>query len=409
VTNLKNIKINIQNHFRCICPKNLKILIIFILLFTTGCKYFPEQKEISVNDFILAMGIDKGIENKENLRITLVAKNLKSTGWSKSDGNAQDEAVILKSESTTMFDTIRQIHEFGEKHIFLGHLRYIIIGEELSKENINEIIDFFINDHEIRMNIVFAIAKGATAEDILDSGKEYKGFVPDLLKSLYSDIGGNSISKKITVKDVAISLDSKFSDTLISSICKKKAVNKNGDLISYIELNGYAIFKEFKLLDFITNNVARGANFINNDAKSGSIIVKDNNGENICLEIIEADSKVEPKINDNNLEINIKINVTSNIGEIEGQENISSEEAINQLINQQTNIVMQEAQSAINFSQKNGVDIFRIGDAINHKYPLQWDEMKNNWRETYKNLKISTNVQTKINRVYLRMKPIGSD
>lgn len=94
---------------------------------------------------------------------------------------------------------------------------------------------------------------------------------------------------------------------------------------------------------------------------------------------------------------------------MQSQENILNANSLNKLISQQTIIVQQNAQEALDFSQKNGVDIFNIGDAIMHKYPLQWYKIKDNWKEIYKTMKININAQTKINRVYLLEEPIGAE
>lgn len=236
----------------------LKIFILLVLLFTTGCNYFPQPTEINDNAFILAIGIDKGIQNKDNFLITLVSKDLKPSDNQNTSGSEQTKGKVIKYEGKSLFDITRQMHKLGVEDIFWGQAEFIVIGEELSKENINKTIDFILRDHEIRMNMPLIIARGTTAEKLLDSEKEFKNFVPDIFKNLFKNTSGYSVSKKITLKDAAVAFDSKYSDAILPSINENIYRGEAGEEKYYIELNGYAVFKEFKLLDFLTDYTARG-------------------------------------------------------------------------------------------------------------------------------------------------------
>ncbi len=380
--------------------------ILFIFIFLTGCNYFPKFVEIDDNFIVLALGIDKGIENKDNFRVTLVTKDLRETTDTKQEGGA-NKGVFVKFESATIFDAIRRIHTIAYKDVFYGHIEFIIIGEELARENINKTLDFIVRNYELRTMMPILIARGITAEEILDSEDEYENFVPNILDELLKNIGGHSISKVVSLKDVCVSFNSEYGDTIIGSIHKKNIQGENSKEITTIELDGYAVFNKFKLIDFLLQNNARGANFINNDINSGIIVIEDATGKKNSLEILEATSKIEPKYINNTFEANISIKVITNIDEIQNEENYFTVELIDEFNNKQKNVVLQEAQSALNFSQQNGVDIFNIGDEIYHKYPLKWDKIKDNWKEIYKQMKININVETKINGTHIIYDPIG--
>ncbi len=46
----------------------------------------------------------------------------------------------------------------------MAHLRMLVIGEELAKEDIDKHLDFFSRDPEVRTDFYMAVAEGISAE-----------------------------------------------------------------------------------------------------------------------------------------------------------------------------------------------------------------------------------------------------
>jgi spore germination protein KC len=81
-------------------------------------------------------------------------------------------------------------------------------------------------------------------------------------------------------------------------LVKESKEDLEGEMEEYnILLNGFAVFKGDKLVGYATDTTARGANWIRGKVKSGIIVVKDNDGEKISLEIIDSGVDVIPKFN----------------------------------------------------------------------------------------------------------------
>lgn len=55
--------------------------------------------------------------------------------------------------------------------------------------------------------------------------------------------------------------------------------------------------------------------------------------------------------------------------------------------------------------QEYGTDIFGFGIAFHHKYPKQWEKIKENWDEIFKNAEFQIEVKTSIIRTGLINKP----
>lgn len=170
---------------------------------------------IEQNYFVLAAGIDKGTEKA--YRLTVIAEKFSGepTNASKSESKIPD---IVSVEGDTVFETVRNFNKFKSKSLFWGHIKYILINEELARENILSVMDFFIRDHELRFDTSVAVVKGLSAEAFIRSGDKIEKFIPDLLDGVFHDIPKLSISKERKIADLIQCFDDPYSDATVPSI-----------------------------------------------------------------------------------------------------------------------------------------------------------------------------------------------
>jgi spore germination protein KC len=384
----------------------LFLLILLISSPLSACKNpIPVAYEMEDLNFIIALGIDKGTENKDNVRITIVSERIQGSGKGSQEVKS---AEIDSSEGKTIFDALRNISTFNKKKLFWGHIKYVLIGEDIARNNVLGYLDIISRDHEVRPDVTPIVVKGSTAEEILNSGKACNQFIPDLLKSLLDNVGLNSISRNIKLTEALIVFDNEYSDAYLPYIELKK--NNESDSIkkSEIILNGYAAFKGTDLVDFMSEGTARGVNWITGKVITALIVVKDSSGKNVSLEVIDSDTKIKSKFNNNIPEITINIKVSSAIDEQFSQIDIDTESELNNLEKEQKNFVKSEVESALDFARKNNIDMFEFGDLIYHQHPLKWKSIKSDWKTILSNMKINVVIESKISRTYLRNEPIRS-
>ena len=424
---------------------------------------------IEQNMFVIAVGIDKGTEAEGNYRLTVIGEKFsgESGGSSSSKGKVPD---LVSVEGRTMFEVTRNFNLFKSKSLFWGHIKYILVSEEIAKEDILNVLDFFVRDQELRFNTTVAVVKDISAEKFLRVGEKIEKFIPDLLDGVFKNIPRLSISEQVSLLHVMQDFDSEYSDSAIpciglatlskeevkggdtmgtaateesntkeeSSTKEESGSKKNTGLLEesgseevkpnkeitgdqelsskdviYLDLDGFATFKEEKLLGYITHFTARGLNWVKSKVQSGIIVLKhetdDKDESHISMEIISADSKIKTTIKDDIPEATIDIKFSTNLGEMMFQEDIFDQEQIKKLNEQQNEIVKKEAEDVIEYSQKNGIDLLDISDKIYHQHPVEWEKLKEKWKETFKTMKITVNVESNINRTYHVREPIRSD
>lgn len=380
------------------------LLIIYTVMFSIMFTACIPRTEMDKLIFVRSVGIDK---SEDKVKLTVASKR-ESTSKSQGKGETAQKTTLLFSEGKTVFDANRNFLNFAEKDIFWGHTQYILLGESAVKEDVLKYLDFFIRNHENRLNTSVAVVNGAKASELFESfGNKH---VYERMENLYSNVGALSESKEILLSEFIEKLNSKYSSAYVPCVYIAKNTKdmeaENGDKQNDIVLDGFAVFKGAKLVGYIKGKKARGLNWINGDVKSGIIDVKDPKGNHIALEIIESDVVIKTKVTGEIPDVVVKVRVNSNIGELEGRVDVFNDASISQLEIQQAQTVKNEVESAIEFAKQNSVDILGFGDKIFHQHPVKWEKIKDNWEEVFPKVSVKVEVESKISRVYNIGKPI---
>lgn len=375
----------------------IAIIISIMMISSTGCEnLIGSHEDIENLELMNVIGVDK---QKNIVKLIGVSQAAKSPGGGR--GAPEIEPVIQISEGDTIFNATRLMHTYSTKKPFWGLAEQIIIGEDAARTSLPEIIDFFTRDHELRLNMDVFIVKGNSAEDIIKSSSSGKSFIGNTLKSLTKSVGDASMSTEVKLYELANMLDSKTSCPYLPCLQIVDGLKQSGsEPNASLKLMGLAVFKDDKLLYYLDGNETRGFNFIIGKVKSGPIVVKDPTGQEVSLEIITSNAKIKTYINDEIPSADINIKVSSNITEQRSAQNLILEEPLNFLKSQQDNVIKSEVSNVIKLAQERNTDIFGFGDTIFHQHPGEWKKIEDKWEETFPDMKINVNVESKINRTY---------
>ncbi|HHV95767.1 MAG TPA: Ger(x)C family spore germination protein [Clostridiaceae bacterium] len=390
--------------------------LVLLLINLTGCKksILPQGKEINDLQLVQVIGIDKLPGGSNDCLLTIASKNLEiggeqvstvSTGENISAGKRK--ALILTSTGKTIFEAVRKIQTHSNKTLFWGHSGYYLIGEEAARENIAKYIDFFTRDHELRIESKIYIVKGS-ARDLIEQFNQSDFYIYDKLESLGRNFKLVSISEEMKIHELMRFIDIHHASARVPCIYLVNREGEAGKEIKDIESYGYAIFKDLKLVGFIPPDISRGINLITNNVNTSIVVVKDIEGQDVSLEIIDSNTEVIPRFNGDNLEsILIKAKVFSNLGEIQSQIDFTKEDSISYMESQQSEILETEMKSVLEKVLEFESDCLEICDRIRLKKPLKWHKIEDKWMEIFLNTKFDIQVESIIRRTYELREPSG--
>lgn len=141
-----------------------KIVFLIILLLTLisliGCW---NRRELDTLAIVSGASIDKAKEpGKINIMVQIIkASEIKTPGGG---GGGEDPFWNLTGTGTTDFQTIRNMTFESSRKLFWPHSEVLIFGEEIAKEGLYTVVDFFARDPEMRRTTWILIAKGKASE-----------------------------------------------------------------------------------------------------------------------------------------------------------------------------------------------------------------------------------------------------
>ena len=274
---------------------------------------------------------------------------------------------------------------------YYGQLQAIVISRAVAEKGLEDILDFFIRDPEMRLRTKLFITN-EEAKKVLD-------VIPriDDYSSLYiAKIPTNaSINAKIIHKT---DLGEAWSSLITGDDFILPRIEATKD---EVRVSGAAIFKEGKMVGWLNGIEMESAKFILNLYLGGIMTANDPEHENgiVTLEIIKAKSKIIPEIKNGTLSFKIKIDVIGTYAEnlISGTFIKTSDEYMQKLEKAFAENIEKICTNTIKKVQEDfGADVFFLGKALKTKKPEYWEKVKDNWHEIFRNVDVEVKAKVSI-------------
>ena len=366
-----------------------KIILVFSIFILTGCY---DNKELNNIAILTATEINK-VDNKFIINAQVVNPQAPDKS-----SNIEAPFIIYTGTGKTIQEAYRQIKLSSSRYLYPEHLQIVIINENIAKEDITQILDFYLRDPSIRTEFNVLIGKD---ENILSTTTPIDQISSSsILKTLETNNRFQGVTNLITLNELTIMSLNPNTEIILPSI-KIDNINEDSDktentdstkVNSMYKLSGLAIFKNNKLLDYLTDNESISYNIIKNHISSSIITYECEKDKYLSAEIISSKSKITAK----NKIINIDINIKATINESACNLKLNNNKNIKLLENNLSTYLKNNISKDINnIRNKYNSDVFGFLDEIyKHDYKT-YLKVKDNWyNETYKTIPI--NVNTKI-------------
>ena len=234
-----------------------KIISIIFILILTGCWNYNEINDLAITT---AIAIDKEMDK---YKVSVLITNQKKE---EAPSNNNSNFVIYSGLGKTISEAINEIDLISSKKIYIEHLSVLIISEDIAKEGINDILDFFLRDSSSTKRFEVVIAKNTKALNIIKTITPLESFPSQGIKNNIK-IASETVSKSKSViyNDFIYDIMSKGKNPTLPSIIKTK---------KHLKLDNLAVFKNGKLVNFLSINNSKGVNIINNNVSEMNLYLK---------------------------------------------------------------------------------------------------------------------------------------
>ncbi len=394
----------------------LFLLIISLSVTFTGCM----GKEVELKDLTVVQGIGVDKKNDElNISIQVFDPAKASGSANELSGNL---TKILHSQGKSIYEAIYKSAAQIGGDPFTSQNHIIVLGEDLVKEDIKGLMDYFFRNHETRMNVTIAIAKGEAKEILQSDASEALIPAEDVVKLIQAS-EEDLIAPKTDVLSVLKSMKEIGGDFYITALKIKEEEEEqeqgssgsggkqekgsgegesgNQEKKKDVVTDGVGVFKENKLIGYLDEDECKGLLWITGKVSGGVLVVQTEEVGQISTEIIDVVPKIQFSLENDIPVCSVNINCFLSADEIQGnkEENFTLE-TLDAVEKQIGDSIKKKIEKAINKCvQEYNVDIFRLNDYFRNYNPGLYKQVKDNWHDYIKTIQFRTDISVQITRV----------
>ncbi|MDF2545361.1 MAG: hypothetical protein K0R93_259 [Anaerosolibacter sp.] len=373
-------------------------LICFISIASlTGCW---SNKNLNSRALVAGVGLDRSDDGQVELTLQIIRP---SAVGNTEGGKLNDEPVwIHSSKGTTVFEAVRAQLTTINRKPYYSHVVAIVIGEEMAKSGIEDLLDFFERDAEPRLTSKMLIAKGTTAKKILSVKSKLETIPAQNISQITENRESNPVIQQVTLFDLLQQLSTSGREATIGAV-EISDEGKNADE-SNIRVSGSAVFKRDRLVGWLDPIETAGVQYILGDVTSGIIVIQNPNDPSKMISIEEVGAEAETKVvlDEDRLGFRVDIKAKGNVGSQRGHGDITSEAVIRKIEEETAQVIKSQILQAINVSKnKYNSDIFGFGAALHREYPKIWRQVQDDWDRQYQKATVDVTVEFKIKQLGL--------
>ncbi|NLO47615.1 MAG: Ger(x)C family spore germination protein [Clostridiales bacterium] len=373
------------------CKRLTACIVALSVVFGLGGCY--DRRELNTLSIVFGTAIDKA-DKKGETTITFQIADVGGEGKSekgspKGSGQMSTQYLNISNTGKNANNIIRDMDHILSREVYIAHNQVIVIGEDLAREGVRDSLDFFARSPEGRLNVYIFVARGKGSDILETEPKLEKMPSDDLVRTLMVQ-KRTSEAPIITEFDLIKGLISKTTCSIVPIVYIKEIEDKEN-----VCVEGCAVFKDGKMIAELDKKETRGVLWIRNEVKNGAFLV-DVEGTKATVEIREARSKVKPEIRDDGkIVLKIQVNAMVGLGDQYGKFNLSDPTNIPEGLKMTERAIRKEIRNAFNKVKAINADVIGFGDCLRQRYPKKWEQVKDHWDETFKDIEAEITVKIK--------------
>ena len=369
------------------------IFIIPIIFLLTGCYNYREINELAIVSGVSIRKVDDEIE--------LTTEVINPKKEQDASSGEEPEFIIYTSRAKSVQEAIRKMIKESPRKMYGAHIEILVIDEGIAREYLMDILDSFARDPEIRSEFKVLVGKSddvlkittplekISSENILNSlenNNKYLGFANVVT---YHELISNVLNPNIELVLPVLNMKGNV------NLGEDKENISNTSVKATSIIDGMAIFRNNKLMGYLTEEESLTYNILRDSAKNFFIRTSGHDNEYIVHEIIRLSSKMEFDKNKNEMKITLTgKSAISEVNEKIDLENLEEVSKLEKELNQELKKMVER--SILSIQKKYNSDIFGFGDVIYKSYPKYFQKIKDEFKQDgFQNMKVNVSVKIK--------------
>lgn len=358
----------------------LALLFPFLL---TGCW---DRTEVSNLAIVIGIGVDR-IPGNEPILLTVQIVNPSGMKKGKQGGGSEEQPFIVKtSQGKSVFDAVRNLSKELPRKMFFEHNKTVVLGKELAGSGISDVFDYMERNKEFNSTNYILVAE-KTAKEVLGVKMEIEKLPSQSIERLMMN---NSFTYPVNRNEFLLQL--KYIGVSFAPLIQL------ADQKIHIEKT--AVFKNYRLIRFLTVNESKALLWLINKKKEDTVIIPfkaNGREEEVTIDIFSGSAGITPRITEKGITMEILCKGQATLREAgnTGIE-VKEQELFRQLEQKTEKLLKKRVEQTINSAQRFNADFIGFANQIHNANPVAWKSMENDWDQYFPRIKYNVNFQIKI-------------
>jgi spore germination protein KC len=399
--------------------KHILLILLICTVLTTVLSGCWDRKDIETRGYVLGIAIDKYPPNpqvkekgapgetppkeeekleemethigKAQYAMTVQFPILKKNSGSSRSGTEGANSWEITQIGNSFMSMNREMQSRTDLSLYYEHLQVIILSDRIAREGIENVLDFFVRDPEMRRRVRIFISEGQ-AKSILDVTPKTQDYAAIYLAKIPMNAARNSrIVHKTELGEVIQSIHAEQDFVLPKVIAT----------VDEIKASGAAAFKKGRMVGWVSELEVEAINFIRNSYFGGVITIQspDHKSGLVTLEVSRAKTEVVPIIHKDELSFDISITVKGNYAEnvnAHTHAKITQDYLDKLQKGYEKEIESICKQTVSKMQEEYGADVFRFGQTVAANEPAYWKKIKDKWDSIYPTVGVNVKADVSI-------------
>lgn len=327
------------------------------------------------------------------------------------------QSLLATGSGSTIFRAIEDIGTKISREVYWAHANHILVGEELTRQGIAELLDFWDRDPEARRSTHILLTRGPAKAVItkahsgleISLGREVMGlvrrapqtgygFVPTV-HTVIEDLTGDSQATFLPF----LILSRRNEPPLVGPGSESAPGHPVEPLVTWsARLYGTGLFLQDRLVAKLNPVETRGLMWTHGDIREAVVTVPCPGGqEKVDVEVTRVSPRVATTWHKGKPAGRVTIEAEGNLAAHAGPADLTREADIKSLERQTATVIKNEITAALQQARAAGTDVFGFAGALHRSDPQQWKKIKGRWPEEFKKLPVQVTVEFELRRTGL--------
>ncbi len=378
--------------------KTVFALLIFVTsLMLGGCW---SSHEVNTLGLAVAFGIDKAPDGYR-----VCAQLINPQEIAAKQATDESPVTVYTAEGSNIAEAIQRMTTLTSRHIYSSHLRMIVLSEEVASEGITHIVDYLLRFSQYRTDFYFAIARNASAEEILSvltpiesipgislfemlrlASEEWAPVHAENIVDLANDLLDEGRNPQIS--GVELSGD--------GDVPVRTEVLRNSEAFKKLRFTDIGVFNGDRLVGWLNEEESKGCNFLKGAVKR-TVGFAGRDGIELSYMVHKAKSTVKASVSDGAPRLRAEIMAECAVIGVKGNLDVSKPENEATVRDMAEVKIASMCRTALEKAQKElKTDIFGFGAKVHAQYPAYWKSVKDSWNDVFSGLPVDVEVKVKV-------------